>query len=455
MGSMDTTTRKRVLGVLFAVAVANAVLFLALLGETTGWQGERDGVFVTVAFGFAAAFGVLTLLRDRLPRTALVVAVLTICAYYTVGLPSVGVVLPLLVVLAATTVAGHRTFALVTMGILFVVASFFRIRGGDSVESVLGYELLSNVVLVALAVALAEVIRTRRELQATQEHSTRMAAEAARAHAERVQEVDRTRIARELHDELGHSLAIVSLHANAVSEQVPADHPALTSAHHLRDAASQALGQLRRAVRAVGAPPSSGARPPEAARVSEGADSAQTAAAAQIETDSGSVDASGTSALDALDTVVERIRAGGVSVDVVRDHGTLPASVAAAAFRIVQETTTNALRHAEPDHIGIALTTGPPVGSAEGAGDLRIRVLNDGACAGAGTDATTGDGTTPVEPPSTGSSDGASTGLTGLAMRAAELGGTLTWRTKDPDLFVVDAVLPLDAAGTRPAGAIS
>lgn len=404
MGAMDTTMRKRVLGILFAVAVANAVLFLALLGETTGWQGDRGGVYLAVAAGFAVAFGILTLLRDRFPRTTLVVAAFTICAYYTVGLPSVGVVLPLLVVLTATTIAGHRAFGLVTMGVLFVVASFFRIRGGDSVEVVLGYELLSNVVLVALAVALAEVIRTRRELQASQERSTRMAAEAARAHAERVQEADRTRIARELHDELGHSLAIVSLHANAVSEQVPADHAAHTSARHLRDAASQALGQLRSAVRAVGAPPSSG-------------------------------DAAGNSALDALDTAVERIRAGGVSVDVVRDHGSLPEDVATAAFRIVQEATTNALRHAEPDHIGIALTTGIPVGTAGGAHELRIRVLNDGV-----------DDTHEGVVDGGGTRTGA-TGLTGLSDRAAELGGVLTWGSKDPDLFVVDAVLPLSADG--------
>lgn len=421
MGAMDTTLRKRALGLLFAVAVANAVLFLALLGETTGWQGARGGTYLAVAAAFAVTLGILTLLRDRFPRTALVLAALTICAYYTVGLPSVGVVLPLLVILTATTIAGHRVFALVTMGALFVVASYFRIRGGDSVDVVLGYELLSNVVLVALAVALAEVIRTRRELQVSQEHSTRMAAEAARAHAERVQEADRTRIARELHDELGHSLAIVSLHANAVSEQVPADHVAHTSARHLRDAAAQALTQLRSAVRAVGAPPSRG----EPSAMDGGA--------------------TVSSALDDLDAVVERIRAGGVSVDIVRDHGALPLPVATCAFRIVQEATTNALRHAQPDHIGIALTTGIPVGTAGGADDLRIRILNDGVH-------TTQDGAVDGVGMRTGA-----TGLTGLRDRAAELGGVLTWGAKGPDLFVVDAVLPLSAdepGGTGSPGGI-
>ena len=131
MDATETTPRSRALGILFAVAVANAVLFLALWGETTGWSGDRGGAYLVVAVAFAVSFGVLTLVRDRIPRTALVLAALAVCAYYTVGLPSIGVILPLLVILTAVTLAGHRTFALVTVGLLFVVASFFRIRGGE------------------------------------------------------------------------------------------------------------------------------------------------------------------------------------------------------------------------------------------------------------------------------------------------------------------------------------
>lgn len=442
MDATETTPRSRALGILFAVAVANAVLFLALWGETTGWSGERGGAYLAVAVAFAVSFGVLTLVRDRIPRTALVLAALAVCAYYTVGLPSIGVILPLLVILTAVTLAGHRTFALVTAGLLIVVASFFRIRGGDSAEAVLGYELLSNLVLVALAVALAEVIRTRRALQASRADAERMAAQAALARAQRVQEEDRTRIARALHDDLGHSLAIVSLHANAVLEQVPDDHPAGVSARHLREAASRSLDQLRSAVRAVGAP----------ARVSTGAEAvAESADDAGLARDAGSVgdaEEAGATApvaehsLAGLDALLDRIRAGGVSVDLVRDHGPLPRSVDAAAVRIVREALTNALRHAQPDHIGLALTQSRAPGSTgDAAGELRIRVLNDGVSGEIGVSETTGvTGQTDGTPPD-------STGLRSLRDHAGSLGGSLTWGRKHPDLFVVDAALPVTDPG--------
>ncbi|SMY11908.1 Signal transduction histidine kinase [Brevibacterium jeotgali] len=440
--------RRRVLAALFAVAVANAVLFLALVGETTGWRAERDGAYIAVAAGFAAGFGVLTLSRDRFPRTALVFAVLAVCTYYIVGLPSIGVVLPLLVIVTATTLAGHRTFALITVGVLFVVASFFRIRDGDPVEVVLGYELLSNVVLVSLAVALAEVIGTRRALQRSQEHSTRMAAEAARAEADRVQEEDRTRIARELHDQLGHSLAIVSLHANAVSERLPADEPAAESAGHLREAAAQALGQLRSAVRAIGSPTAgSGAEAPAPeVPVPGGAGGPQAVPAPDSIVGDGAVgDDRPAAGLEAdertvtdirIDEIAARIRGAGLSVDVLSDHARLPSEVAAAAFRIVQEATTNALRHSDPDHIGIALTSGPGPSEAGGGGVtgddafLRLRVLNDGAT---GNDLNR----------DAGRSEGGGTGLVGLRARAAELGGEVTWGHGERGIFVVDAAFPI------------
>ncbi len=87
---MERDPGRRVLAVLFAAAVGNAVLLLALLGEPTGWRGPRDAGFVAVAVGFAGAFGALTLLRNRAPRVALVAAILTVCGYYIAGLPSIG-----------------------------------------------------------------------------------------------------------------------------------------------------------------------------------------------------------------------------------------------------------------------------------------------------------------------------------------------------------------------------
>lgn len=389
---MEPATSRRVLAVLFAAAVANAVLLLALLGEPTGWRGPRGAGYVAVAVGFAAAFGVLTLLRNRAPRAILVVAILTVCGYYIAGLPSIGVVLPLLVFLAAATTAGHRWFALVSALGLFALAAFFRIREGSSVESILGYELLSNVVLAVLAIALAEVIRTRRELQRSQSERTRLAADAARAETERAHLAELTRIARELHDELGHSLAIISLHANATAEQLPADHPAAATLGQVRAGASQGLRQLRDTVRAIGG-------------------------AGQAPSEPG---------LGDLDAMVDRLRAGGILVDVARSDVEASGEVEAAVFRTVQEAITNAVRHSQPRWIRVAIETAD--GTDTDPPTLRVDVRNDGAPVDAGRGSSTG------------------RGLAGLRERAAELDGEVDWGFRPPDQFVVRARLP---AGER------
>ncbi|HMR49949.1 MAG TPA: sensor histidine kinase [Arachnia sp.] len=397
---MEAGTNRTVLGALFAAAVANAVLLLALLGDPTGWSGPRDALYVVTALVFAAAFGLLTLLRGRWPRIVLVVAVLTVCTYYTMGLPSIGVVLPLLVFLAATTTAGHRWFALTAAVSLFAVAAFFRIREGASVESILGYELLSNLVLTVLAIALAEVVRTRHELQQSQQRRAGLAAEAVRAETERTQLTERARIAQELHDELGHSLAIISLHANASADRLPPGHPATDTLDQVRTAAAQALRQLREAVHTLGG---------------------------------GGALSTGEPRLTDLDALVDRLRAGGIAVDVRRDHGAVPADVEPTVFRIVQEATTNALRHSHPQRIQIVIE------STESTRDhrmsLRISVRNDGAPAH----------------PDDGSPDRTSPGrgLTGLRARVEELGGEVTWGPSSPDQFAVQALIPGDGEPRR------
>lgn len=417
MRGMEAATSRRVLGVLFAIAVANAVLLLALLGEPTGWAGPRDGVYVTAVVGFALLFGVLTIVRDRAPRVVLVLAVLAVCAYYTVGLPSIGVVLPLLVFLAAATTAGHRWFALAAAVSLFVVAAFFRIREGASVESILGYELFANLALAVLAIALAEVIAARRELQRSQALAAGLAADAARTETERTQLAERARIARELHDDLGHSLAIISLHTNASAERLPDGHPAAETLEHARLASGHALRQLRAAVSTLNGRPSA------------------------------SVDEPG---LTDVPAIVDRLRAGGITVRFRCDPASLcepppprdaashcdpdaggvrtvldvPRDVASTAFRIVQEATTNAVRHARPRAIDISLDAVTSVdGTAPG---LRIEVRNDG---------------TPTHEDD-GGSRGSGRGLAGLRARLDELGGRIGWGRVESGEFVVEAFVP-------------
>jgi signal transduction histidine kinase len=110
------------------------------------------------------------------------------------------------------------------------------------------------------------------------------------------------------------------------------------------------------------------------------------------------------------------------------DVVSLPPPVALAAYRIVQESLTNVVRHAGPAAATVTLVHED--------GHLVVDVVNDGA---AGPRAPFG--------------DGAGTGLAGMRERAAALGGTLEAGARPGGGFRVHAKLPTSAAQTEPVSA--
>ena len=95
-----------------------------------------------------------------------------------------------------------------------------------------------------------------------------------------------------------------------------------------------------------------------------------------------------------------------------------------AAFRIVQEALTNALRHADARHV-----------------EVRLRRLPGGVCAAVEDD---GCGIDDARPPGV--------GLTSMAERAAEVGGNLTVTARLGGGTVVEAVLPVPASYPNGSG---
>lgn len=388
MSGVREPVRRWIAGVLLALAVANAVFLVALLGRPTGAQALDGAAYVVVAATVSVLYGLLVLLRDRAPRVTLVAAAVLVCVYYTLGLPSIGVVLPLLLFLASVTLAGHRWFAIVTAALLFAAATYFRLREGEEAGTLFGYELVSNAALAGLAIVLAEVVAARRQLQRSQHEVARLAAEQARSEAERERSAEKARLSRELHDELGHSLAVISLHANAAVEAVPPGSPAFASIGHIRDAVADTLRQLRAAVRALGEGRTRSDRPTVAD----------------------------------LPELLDRIQGAGVPVRLEREHLVLDPETGEIAYRIVQEGVTNAVRHADPTEIVVR------IGSAGSPASLIVEVDNDGAPA-LSTEAV-----------------GAGTGIAGLRERVVALGGTLRWES-GADRFRLRAELPIPPGG--------
>ncbi|WP_370376554.1 sensor histidine kinase [Catenulispora sp. GAS73] len=230
--------------------------------------------------------------------------------------------------------------------------------------------------------------------------------------ARRRVDAERLRIARELHDVVAHTMSTINLQAG-VAVHVSRDSPDLpepvaTALSTIRDASKNGLRELR-AILAV----------------LRQADDAEPSAPTAPTPD-----------LDGLPALLDTVRASGlpVTVEITGERCRLPAAVELAAYRIVQESLTNTLRHAGPANATVRIRYGDE--------DLDVCVTDDGVGAGAGAGAGRG---TSVGTESTGSDTlhGSGHGLIGMRERALATGGTLQAHPGPVGGFLVRARLPL------------
>ena len=138
--------------------------------------------------------------------------------------------------------------------------------------------------------------------------------------AERAVQHERTRIARELHDAVGHSISVMTLHIGAAHELV-AKNPtraceALASAGDVGRSAMTEMDQLLGLLRSDEPEPSELLQP----------------------------------SLANLDTLIAEFREVGLTIDtdIEQADRPIPTAVDRSAFRIIQESLTNTIKHAGP-----------------------------------------------------------------------------------------------------------
>lgn len=215
---------------------------------------------------------------------------------------------------------------------------------------------------------------------------TKSLREAQTGLAEQAANEERSRIAREVHDVIAHSLSVSMLHVTAARlalEQNKVSH----AVESLREAETQgrnSLSEVRKTVGLLG--------PDENKHIAPMPGVAD------------------------LPRLAVDYKNAGVRVDmrVEADISVLPPAASLNIFRIVQESLTNAVKHAPGSDIQVLVSV---------ADDLLIRVHND-----------TGNGAAPRN------NSGTRMGLQGMAERAALLGGT--FETDDEDGFTVTVVAP-------------
>jgi signal transduction histidine kinase len=198
-----------------------------------------------------------------------------------------------------------------------LVASVVVLLGPHLVRDDLAPELLLGAVVWAAAWFAGDRARLRRERMAELEERARRAEREAERERRLAAAEERTRIARDLHDSAGHAINVILVQAGAARLLQKQDPERSREAlETIEEVARDTLGEIDQLVRALRDDSSTeGVEPPPG--------------------------------LAALDTLADRYRASGLSVTVRVDGSRRPLApgVDQAAYRILQEALTNAVRH--------------------------------------------------------------------------------------------------------------
>jgi signal transduction histidine kinase len=251
---------------------------------------------------------------------------------------------------------------------------------------------VANGLLVVIAAMAGLSARAQRSYAIELEHQSRELEELRAAENREIVAQERLRIAREVHDVVGHALAAIALHARVGTRRLGRDPSGTArSLEEITELAASALAETRDAV-------------------------------GQLRT-TGSADFQPHRGLDDLDELVAAFRASDVSVTLRRegDGPPVPTVVQSAAYRIVQESLSNVARHARPPANASVLVRREPQA-------LLVDVSDDG------------------DAPPIRASGGH--GLVGMRERASGLGGTLEAGPDPNGGWRVHATLP---TGPMPA----
>jgi signal transduction histidine kinase len=356
------------------VAIALVVFFVAVATNPV-----RDAATVL----FAAATCAALVVRRRYPLAAFLASALFAEAYLVVQYSRPGSLIlaaPLIALYTVAEAASRRRALIIGVGALLAFAC---LHIWAKPSSLLGGDNLALAALGGLAVAAGDGARSRREYLA--EVQTKAEAEAAR----RVTD-ERLRIARDLHDAVGHQLALINVQAS-VAAHVLDERPgsAKEALGHVRQASKTALGELRDTIGLLRQPGD------------------------QLPIDP-------MPGLSGLDELLDTFRGSGLVIEPVVQEvaGRIPAPADLTAYRVIQEALTNVCKHAGPSHVRIRVRHT----------DNELSVVVDNSRPSPGTSLSAAPG---------------GHGLIGMRERVAALGGDLSAGPRPDGGYRVTATLPL------------
>ena len=382
----------RAVDAVLAFAITAVVLWGAYSESHPTSAGTRaaEGHTIAPASAWAylilAAAGLSLIWRRRHPRAVLAASLVGVLAFTALGyFGEAALVVPPIALFSVAQTRSAREAAALGSVTLLVIAGVIVLGPVDHLTS--GDIGLLAVVAVALLGGIASANRRRydEEARARSELLERTHREEAR----RKVDAERLRIARELHDVVAHTMSTINVQAGAATYLADDLPPRAADAlDAIRLASKDGMRELRAilaVLRQVDDPESKQPQP----------------------------------GLGRLEALVAGAGAAGLPTTVVttgRPSSDLPPAVDLAAYRIIQESLTNAIRHAGPATATVHITYGPD--------EVGLRITDTGAGA-----------------PVTGTTSGH--GLVGMRERAAAAGGDLAVGRTRAGGFQVSARLPL------------
>ncbi len=337
------------------------VAFVSLLADAgLGWD---SGHLSVAAVALAAVTSLPLVVRRLYPLGVLVAVTVGLLACLAVFHPNVAAVGIIMVALYTVGLQGRRLRSLLVAAAMApVVTAAVEITGKAGFET---GATLARLALLLAALAVGDAQRGRLAIVRARAQETERERDAAAVH--RFDE-ERLRLAHELHDTISHSLVAINTQAAAaVHLQRKEPIESFDALENISRTSADALAELRSTLKLLR--PATGEAPLKPQQ-----------------------------SLADLQELVEGVRGSGVDVDLRLDAipADIPSAAAHGAYRIVQESLTNILRHSKAKHATVS------VGLMDGM--LAVDVLDDGEGDG-------DDGRAPGQ------------GLQGMAERAAALGG--------------------------------
>jgi signal transduction histidine kinase len=357
-----------------------------------------------------AVSGLVVAVRRRWPVAVFAVAGLASLVYFALDFSDGPGWIGLFVALYTLAAYGDGRRSLVIAGVGTAVLAVGWLIAAADIEprAAIGW-VFFRIGASVMSAALGESVRSRRVIAAEAQERAELAERTREEEARARVDAERIRIAREVHDTVAHAIAIINVQSG-VTAHVLDKRPevAREALQVIEQTSSRALREMRAILGVL------------------------------RDDNDGRVPYPG---LEQIDELTAKARDAGLDINLETSPAApLPSAVGSAAYRILQESITNVIRHVGPTRVTVALNPGIEA--------LEIRVTDEGRGAASGAD--------PVDPhlpaphpTSTSSSAKPGRGILGMRERCQLLGGELDAGPTPGGGFEVTARLPLAPTGAR------